>query len=345
LEDIVEELVKCLDNSTDTTLLESLSKLIVASLNPSIANSVDDELASLSYDIRTSPIMLKDMYIQEKIKTLIKKRIKLDKKEVTSKVNSLNEILQKLSTKLVSVIDTSSQSKDKLGDIKRELSRQSDDLNFEELKNTLSIIADSLEVEATSLNKNLIKESDLIANLQKRMHKLELALQKAKRESKIDFLTKLLSRRTLDKELITTESAYNRYQIDYSLVFFDLDNFKMINDTFGHDAGDVILKELGKIFNQNRREVDLVGRYGGEEFLAILPKTNLSGAITFAENLREAVENHQFLYKGERIFVTISAGAACREDFANKEETIENADSMLYNSKSLGRNRVSPNIV
>jgi len=345
LEDIVNSVVKSMDKGSDVTLLESLSKLIIASLNPSIANAVDDELAALSYDLKSSPILLADLQIQEKIKSLIKKRIKLDKEEVNSKVNSLNDILDELSKKLIAIIDKSSVSRETLNQIKDELQRDSSELDLENLKNRLASIADSLEVEATSLTTKIQKENDLITNLQRRMHRLEIALEKAKRESKIDFLTKVLSRRTLEYELKVVESAYKRYGIEYSLVFFDLDNFKMINDTFGHDAGDSILKELGKILNQNKRDVDLVGRFGGEEFLAILPKTDLKGAITFAENKRRIVENHNFLYKGERIFVTISAGVASRKDFDSKEETLQNADSMLFNSKNTGRNRVSPSIV
>jgi len=345
LEDIVDSVVECMNKNSDMALLENLSSLIIASLNPSIANSVDDELAALSYDLKSSPILLTDIQMQEKIKTLIKKRVKLDKDEINSKVSSLNDILNELSRKLINVMDKSNVSKDKLNQIKQELQKDSQDIDLENLKKRLASIADSLEVEASSLTTKIKKENDLIANLQKRMHRLEIALEKAKKESKIDFLTKVLSKRTLEHELNVVESAYNRYGIEYSLVFFDLDNFKMINDTFGHDAGDSILKDLGKILNQNRREVDLVGRFGGEEFLAILPKTNLKGAITFAENIREAVENHNFLYKGERIFVTISGGIASRSDFNSKEETLKNADSMLYNSKNAGRNRISPNIV
>ena len=344
LEDIVNSVVKCMDKGSDVTLLESLSKLIIASLNPSIANAVDDELAALSYDLKSSPILLADLQIQEKIKSLIKKRIKLDKDEINSKVNSFNDILNELSEKLIAVMDESSVSREKLNQIKDELQKDSSELHLENIKKRLASIADSLEIEATSLTTKIQKENDLISNLQRRMHRLEIALEKAKRESKIDFLTKLLSKRTIEQELAVVESAYKRYGIDYSLVFFDLDNFKMINDTFGHDAGDTILKELGKILNQNKRDVDLVGRFGGEEFLAILQKTDLKGAITFAENIREAIENHKFLYKDERIFVTISAGIASRKDFESKEETLKNADSMLYNSKNAGRNRVSPSI-
>ncbi len=344
LEDIVNEILECMKKSDDVEFLKNISTLIVGALTPSIANGVDDELAALSYDLKTNPAMIQSTEILQKVKTLIKKRVKLDKDEVNSRVKSLNDILDNLSSKLIPMMEKSSVREEKIARIKEELKQDSRNINFEELKHKLENITASLEIESVSLSSKLQKESHLITNLQKRMHKLEVALGKAKKESKIDFLTKLLTRKELDSELSITESGFLRYNIGYSVVFFDLDNFKMINDTFGHEAGDVILKELGKILNQNRREVDIVGRYGGEEFLAVLPKTDLKGAMIFAQNIRETVQNHEFIYKGERIFVTISGGVASRDDTSSKEETVTNADSMLYNAKNLGRNRIAPDI-
>ena len=344
LEDIVEDVLECLKKSDDVEFLKNIVELLIGALTPSIANGVDDELAALSYDLKANPTLLQSTEILEKVKTLIKKRVRLDKEEVKSRVKSLNEILDNLSSKLIPMMEQSSVREEKIAKIKEELKQDSRDINFEELKHKLEKITNSLELESVSLSSKLKKESHLIVNLQKRMHKLEVALGKAKKESKIDFLTKLLNRKELDNELSITESGFLRYNISYSVVFFDLDNFKMINDTFGHEAGDLILKELGKILNQNRREVDIIGRYGGEEFLAVLPKTDLKGAITFAQNIRQKVEEHQFLYKGERIFVTISGGVASRDDASSKEETISNADSMLYNAKNTGRNRIAPDI-
>jgi diguanylate cyclase (GGDEF)-like protein len=114
----------------------------------------------------------------------------------------------------------------------------------------------------------------------------------------------------------------------------------MINDTFGHEAGDVILKHVGKIFRKRVRDTDIVGRYGGEEFLTILPNTPLTGAKVFAEKIRRAIESFEFLYKGERIDVTISGGVANRKDFNSLKELIEGADRYLYEAKEAGRNRV-----
>ena len=345
LEDIVDSVVECITKNSDISLFENLVNLLVASLNPSIANSVDDELATLGYELKNSPLLLTTLETQEKLKSLIKRRIKLDREELNSKTSSLNGILDELFIKILALMEQSNVSKDKISIIKNELKSEDKNIDFTDIKDRLITLASSLELEATTLSSKMKKDSHMVQNLQKRVHRLELALNKAKKESKLDFLTNTLSKRALDSELRIAEEAYNRYKIEYTLVFFDLDNFKMVNDTYGHDAGDLILRDLGKILNQNRREVDSVGRFGGEEFLAILPKTSLEGAIIFANKVREAVENYSFLYKDERIFITISAGLASRVDSDTKEETVENADRMLYNSKNLGRNRVSPSIV
>lgn len=344
LEDIVDSVVSCIAKNSDVTLFENLVNLFVASLNPSIAASVDDELATLSYELKNSPLLLTNLETQEKLKSLIKRRVKLDRDELNSKTSSLNGILDEVSIKILALMEQSNVSKDKIGLIKDELKNDEENINFKDLKGRLITLASSLEVEASSLSTKMQKDGHLVKNLQKRVHRLELALNRAKKESKLDFLTNTLSKRALDSELRIAEEGFNRYKIDYTLVFFDLDNFKMVNDTYGHDAGDLILRDLGKILNQNTREVDTIGRFGGEEFLAILPKTDLQGSIIFANKVREAVENHSFLYKDERIFITISAGLASRDDNETSELTVKSADRMLYNSKNLGRNRVSPSI-
>ena len=345
LQDMVDELVECMKKSDDLEFLKNISSLIIASLTPSIANGVDDELAALSYDLKSNPALLNSTETFQKIQSLMKKRVKLDKEEVKNRVKSLNEILDNLSSKLIPMMEKSSIREEKISEIKKELQQDTKDMNFADIKKRLEKITESLELESTTITQKFKKESHLLSNLQKRMHRLEVALDKAKKESKIDFLTKLLTRRELDSEISISESAFLRYGISYSVVFFDIDNFKMINDTFGHDAGDMILKTVGKVLNSSKREVDIVGRYGGEEFMAVLPKTDLKGAYTFAENIRKKIEEFQFLYKDERIFVTISAGLANRDNFSSKDETVQNADKMLYNAKNTGRNRVAPDIV
>ena len=152
-----------------------------------------------------------------------------------------------------------------------------------------------------------------------------------------DYLTGVLTRRALFSRL----KAVNCESSPYSVIMADIDNFKQINDTFGHQAGDRVLKELGKIFKENLRRKDFVGRYGGEEFLIVLPETEKENAKFVAEKLRKIIENSVFNYPGKRI--TVSFGVAeCREAKCSKcpKEVIELADERLYKAKRAGKNRV-----
>jgi diguanylate cyclase (GGDEF)-like protein len=142
------------------------------------------------------------------------------------------------------------------------------------------------------------------------------------------------------EELKKQESSFKRFNINYSIVFFDIDHFKNINDTYGHDAGDVILKSLGLLFKRYARDIDMIGRFGGEEFVAILPNTNKEGAFKFAEKIRQIVKKTKFMYKNTRINVTISAGVANRNETNSSDETLKLADERLYEAKRNGRNRV-----
>lgn len=127
-----------------------------------------------------------------------------------------------------------------------------------------------------------------------------------------------------------------------SVVMFDIDHFKKINDVYGHQAGDTVLGQTGLILKQCFRRTDVIARYGGEEFLAILPSTDLEGAIIAAEKVRVALESHKF-ESGEKVVpVTISSGVAqIGVGYESGEQAIARADEALYASKHQGRNRVS----
>ena len=182
----------------------------------------------------------------------------------------------------------------------------------------------------------------VIQHLYNRVKKLEKALQVAKKEIKIDFLTSTLSKRGLEEEMHKAEEGYKRYGTNFSICFFDIDYFKIINDTYGHDAGDVILKSIGELFKKYAREVDIVGRYGGEEFVVVLPNVTLRGALKFANKIRTLVKSNRFIYKNERIYVSISGGVTERKEYKSLEEAINGADEMLYKAKNSGRNKIMP---
>jgi diguanylate cyclase (GGDEF)-like protein len=128
-----------------------------------------------------------------------------------------------------------------------------------------------------------------------------------------------------------------------SVLMLDIDHFKDLNDKFGHTAGDLTLRSLAKLLSDRTRAADIVGRYGGEELLIILPKTNQMNAIQEAERLRKLVESNEIEFEGKKIKVSISIGVVELNDSHEKPlDLVRDADTNLYQAKNDGRNRVFP---
>lgn len=159
----------------------------------------------------------------------------------------------------------------------------------------------------------------------------------------VDGLTQAFNKRYLLETLERELNRSLRYGRLLSLVMFDIDRFKRINDTHGHLAGDHVLRELAALIAQNIRREDIFARYGGEEFALVLPEIDAEGAEQVCEKLRSIVEEQQIIFDGKRIPVTVSLGirsVAADERELNVTELIAAADAMLYRAKQLGRNRV-----
>ena len=156
----------------------------------------------------------------------------------------------------------------------------------------------------------------------------------------IDGLTAAHNKRYLIEDLEREIPRARRHQRPLSFLMFDIDHFKQINDTFGHLAGDYVLKELATVVRSRLRPDDVLGRYGGEEFGVVLPETGSSGALKIADELRRLVEAHHFAFEGETIKVTVSIGAAQLQERADVMAFIKAADEQLYAAKRTGRNRV-----
>ena len=171
---------------------------------------------------------------------------------------------------------------------------------------------------------------------------LNQANEKLKTISLTDGLTGIENRRSLEERLKEVWSHSVRLHEPIALVMCDIDKFKSVNDTYGHLAGDDVLKEFARLLKDEAREIDRVGRYGGEEFLLILPGTVLDAAVTFAERLREKVENHTFSYEGGTLRRTMSCGVAGspHPKVKDQEALVRSADEALYVAKETGRNKV-----
>lgn len=207
-----------------------------------------------------------------------------------------------------------------------------------ELENILNLL--SLNLGRTIGNAQIISE---IIAANKKIE--ELALH--------DPLTGLFNRRGLqnkiNQELENLDVSgcidqQRKRHNEIGIILADIDHFKKINDTYGHDYGDYILEEVSSMLKANTRHTDSVGRWGGEEFLIILPETDLSGAAVLAEKIREVMEKRKFRFDGKTLGITMSFGVCSYGKSGDKVRTIDEAikcaDLCLYDAKRSGRNRI-----
>lgn len=205
-------------------------------------------------------------------------------------------------------------------------------LNSEKIQNTHLENGDRIQLGSTTILKFVIQDE------------VEAAFQKELYESATkDSLTGLFSKRYFLEQLDVEFNFHKRMSKPLSIVMADIDFFKKINDTYGHLAGDQILRELGRMITNVLRRGDVGGRYGGEEMIFLLRETGLPGAKVFGERLRQLVQNHSFIYDGQKIPVTISLGAATftHQNFSQAMDLIKSADGYLYEAKKAGRNRLA----
>jgi len=165
--------------------------------------------------------------------------------------------------------------------------------------------------------------------------------EKLERLANFDSLTGLYNRRTILGKLHELINRANRYKEDFSLIMLDIDHFKSVNDHYGHLTGDEVLEKIATLTRRNTRDTDIVGRYGGEEFIIILPKTNLSSAWVAAERIRSIIEKAEMKDSVGNVFaITVSQGVAGWEGGEDANSLISRADEALYKAKGKGRNRV-----
>ncbi|WP_161794805.1 GGDEF domain-containing protein [Desulfonatronum thioautotrophicum] len=157
-----------------------------------------------------------------------------------------------------------------------------------------------------------------------------------------DALTRLPNRHFFDERMVQELKRHQRYRIPMALMIMDLDHFKRVNDTYGHQAGDMVLQEIGRLLQEMLRSSDLAARFGGEEFVMLLSHTTEEQAWFLAERLRVAIAKRRFHYKGKFFKVTASIGIASLETglFARDVDLFEQADAALYRAKAGGRNMV-----
>ncbi|MFY4844197.1 diguanylate cyclase [Aliarcobacter butzleri] len=200
----------------------------------------------------------------------------------------------------------------------------------------IALLSASFENMAQSINSY---QNSLEEKVKQRTEELLVKNAELLRLSITDNLTKLYNRVKLDKSLQEEMNRSLRYNTNFSIILLDIDYFKKVNDNFGHQVGDEVLIESAQILSKNIRNVDILGRWGGEEFLVICPETKIEDAIKVASHINEAIKLHKFSTYPNTI--TMSLGVASfNKDIKNIDDIILNADKALYQAKEEGRDKV-----
>lgn len=202
----------------------------------------------------------------------------------------------------------------------------------------ITIFVGALHKEIDDSKEELKKLNKTLENkVEEKTKSLVEANEKLIQLASKDTLTNIYNRRMIDEYISQETTKSKRHKSDFSLMILDIDYFKETNDKYGHQVGDEILIQICNIISNNIRESDIFGRWGGEEFILLLPQTNLDNAYIVAENLRNKIENHSFEKVGQK---TISIGISQFDNIEDTKQFIKRADDAMYKAKNSGRNKV-----
>lgn len=261
--------------------------------------------------------------------------------------HSLNEAkasLKNLVTLFISRIGEMSQS---AGQYHVKVEGYMDKISNTEDLPTINTILQELIVDTKTLHLDMVRSHDELEHARRqadtaeqKMRDLEIELGQVSELIYQDHLTGTLNRRGMEEAFIREFARAQRARTPVSVALLDIDHFKKINDTYGHDVGDQALIHLASVVKEILRPVDVVARYGGEEFVIILPDTSAEDGVGVMTRLQRDLTRRYFLHENEKLLITFSAGVAQRDNAETAEALIARADAALYLAKQAGRNRV-----
>lgn len=323
--------------------LQKMSSLVANSLRPSISLQLDKDLEAFCIKIDDSPALILEDSIQHKIGEFIEKRFEVDKKVVAQKTADIARLITLMSKYLNDAISSGKKSSSNISHIQKQLKEMKENNKKEDLntiQNQLENAAKNIQYELDSVNSNFVSSHDEIEKLKNRIDELEKELKETKQQNTLDHLTQTLNRRAFDKKLIEFDEKYTRVKNNYALVFFDIDYFKKVNDNYGHECGDVILKTFAAILKKLTRDIDIVARYGGEEFVSLIHYDKKEELHAYLKRIKNIIGQNKFIYKDLKLKITFSAGVELRSNHKEKEELVVKADQLLYQAKQSGRDKI-----
>lgn len=288
----------------------------------------------------------------------IKKHMQTEQHKMAEFLAKLTEELAELGMKAVGVNDATETFMQNRSNLDRDVEAQMQELQqssstatqLEPLKQLVNIrlqkIAEQIQshnqqeqVEREKHQQALTALVQQIKHLEAESQSLQIKLEQAEKQATRDPLTQLPNRLAFELRLADEIARFRRRGTPLSIAIWDVDLFKEINDNYGHKAGDKALSIIGKLLTNQCRESDFVCRYGGEEFVMLLPEANGKAALKLSDKLRTIVEHSSFNANGNRITITLSCGITEYEDDDTAESLFERADGALYQAKQNGRNQ------
>ncbi len=273
---------------------------------------------------------VKDLFVKLGV---IERVLEEEKKE-------LKNIILLLAENLKEFIGSSDEYAKSLDVLIKKIQETDDILEIKKIKTTILKTTLIIREKTLKIKEKLYKADEMLKTAKEKMKKLEEEMAKAKEKALYDGLTGIYNRAVFNDRIEKEVKRAKRENRKLSFLMIDIDNFKKINDLYGHQTGDMVLKILSNQIKKVMRDFDFLARYGGEELAVILTDTDIKIAKEIAERIRKKIENTKFIYKGERIPVTVSIGCAELKDGDNEKTLIERADKALYEAKNSGKNKV-----
>ncbi len=248
-------------------------------------------------------------------------------------VSTLENLADRKDAVIRQVITEMNRHTEHVDQFNRSVGVQIDQCLPEKIKNLLSVALSEL----LDCNHHLVSE---LNSARRDLEQQRKELADARRDARIDPLTKIANRRSFEESHRAVHAKFARNGESYSIVMFDLDRFKTINDTYGHATGDVVLQVFAKVLQDAVRMYDVVARVGGEEFVVLLAKTTQKDCTLIAERIRRQTSTKTVRQGDKSIGFTVSAGVALATSEDTPEAMMKRADAALYQAKRGGRNRV-----
>ena len=338
--EIAQVLNSRLNNSDLARFINHLKNFLKPSIDQSIINDID----SLITELTSHPEKLTKDTIINRLEIITENRVSNDRKAVKETAKDVGKIANLLGKYFDKSLIQSEDTNEELLDIKNEIdSLHLSEQNIREIVKLQSKLVDTVHQLENTLKRNkdeLIKGQDDCKYLQNEVTKLQENLEKFEKEKNIDFLTGITNRRGFIDAVEKIENEFDIFKSKYALIFFDLDHFKEVNDKYGHDCGDSILTTFASILDSLTRVNDVVSRYGGEEFIALIHYQDKNDVINYIARVKSIITTNRFRYENLKIKVEFSAGVAFREQSNSYKETLKKADKLLYDAKHDGRNKI-----